>query len=166
MSAIPKVDADIVNEQYLTFRIAGERFGLALSKTREVIEYGKVTTVPLMPDFLCGVINLRGEVVPIIDLAIRLGRKPIEIQRRTCIVIIEVISEEQKITLGLLADAVDEVTEFSSQDIEDAPSFGARIRAEFIFGIAKSDGDFVVLLDAEKTLSVSELSALVEAEFE
>lgn len=154
------------SRQFLTFRIGEEIFGMELEQTREVIEYNGVTAVPLMPGFLSGVINLRGEVVPVIDLAVRLGRKPIEIKRRTCIVITEIHYEGKEFTLGLLADAVSEVTEFSETDIENAPAFGAKIRAEFIQGIARKDDSFVILLDAEKTLSMRELAKLVEAEFD
>ncbi|WP_101758285.1 chemotaxis protein CheW [Oceanicoccus sp. KOV_DT_Chl] len=152
--------------QFLTFRIGGEFFGMELSKTREILEYDGVTAVPLMPRFISGVINLRGEVVPIIDLAVRLGRPAIELHRRTCIVVIELVSDGQQHTLGLLADAVSEVAEIQDSDIEDAPAFGAQIRAEFIQGIAKKDNDFIVLLDADKTLSMRELAKLVEAELD
>ena len=152
--------------QFLTFRLADEDFGMELSKTREILEYDGVTGVPLMPGFLSGVINLRGEVVPIIDLAVRLGRPAIEIKHRTCIVVIELESDGQKQTLGLLADAVSEVTEIPEEDIEKAPAFGAKIRAEFIQGVAKKGSKFIVLLDADKTLSMRELAKLVESEFE
>jgi len=153
------------SRQFLTFRLGEETFGMELEQTREVIEYSGITRVPLMPGFISGVINLRGEVVPVIDLAIRLGRKAIEVKRRTCIVITEVHYEGKEFTLGLLADAVSEVTEINDQDIENAPSFGAKIRAEFIHGIARKEDGFVILLDAEKTLSIHELAKLVEAEF-
>lgn len=156
----------IAELQYLTFRLKDEIFGLQLQQTREVIEYVGVTQVPLMPEFLSGVINLRGEVVPVIDLAVRLGRSPIEIKKRTCIIIIEIHHEGKTITLGLLADSVSEVTEFTEDEIEDAPAFGAKIRADFIQGIAKKDDTFIVLLDAENTLSIRELAKIVEAEFE
>lgn len=159
-----KVEAD--QEQYLTFKLREELFGMRLSQTREVIEYAGVTEVPLMPSFLSGVINLRGEVVPVIDLAIRLGRDPIEIKRRTCVIIVELTHDGQNITLGLLADSVCEVTEIGDEQIETAPTFGANIRAEFIAGIAKLDDKFVVLLDGDSTLSLKELAKLVEAEFE
>ncbi len=153
-------------DQYLTFRIASESFGIELSRTREILEYGGVTSVPLMPAFISGVINLRGEVVPIIDLAVRLGRPAIEVNRRTCVIVIEIESEEQKHTLGLLADAVHEVAEIPANDIEEAPAFGAKIRAEFIQGIAKKNDEFIIILDADKTLSMRELAKLVEAELE
>lgn len=152
--------------QFLTFRIGNESYGLELAKTREIIEYGGITEVPLMPNFLRGVINLRGEVVPVIDLAVRLGRKPIEVQRRTCIIVVEIENDDQHHVLGLLADAVSEVIEMSDDNIEDAPSFGANIRAEFIQGIAKQEDSFVVLLDANNALSIRELAHLVEAELQ
>lgn len=155
-----------LTKQYLTFRIGHENYGLELSQTREIIEYNGITEIPLMPNFLRGVINLRGEVVPVIDLAIRLGRKAIEVQKRTCIIVVELYSNEQNHVLGLLADAVSEVIEMEEDNIEDAPSFGANIRAEFIQGIAKCDDEFVVLLDANNTLSIRELAHLVEAQLQ
>lgn len=155
-----------VSKQFLTFRIGNENYGLELSQTREIIEYSGITEVPLMPNFLRGVINLRGEVVPVIDLAVRLGRSSIEIQRRTCIIVVELTNNDQHHVLGLLADAVSEVIEMDDENIEDAPSFGANIRAEFIQGIAKQGEEFVVLLDANNALSIRELAHLVEAELQ
>lgn len=156
----------INKKQFLTFRIGHEHYGLELSKTREIIEYSGITEVPLMPNFLRGVINLRGEVVPVIDLAIRLGRKTIQVQRRTCIIVVEIQNNEQNHVLGLLADAVSEVIEIEDENIEDAPSFGANIRADFIQGIARQGEDFVVLLDADSALSIRELAHLVEAQLQ
>lgn len=155
-----------VIKQYLTFRIGNENYGLELSQTREIIEYSGITEVPLMPNFLRGVINLRGEVVPVIDLAVRLGRKPIEVQKRTCIIVVELTNSEQNHVLGLLADSVSEVIDMNDDNIEDAPSFGANIRADFIQGIAKRDDEFVVLLDANNALSIRELAHLVEAQLQ
>jgi purine-binding chemotaxis protein CheW len=161
-----KSQAIEVIKQYLTFRIGNENYGLELSQTREIIEYSGITEVPLMPNFLRGVINLRGEVVPVIDLAVRLGRKPIEVQKRTCIIVVELQNNEQNHVLGLLADSVSEVIEMNDENIEDAPSFGANIRADFIQGIAKRDDEFVVLLDANNALSIRELAHLVEAQLQ
>lgn len=162
----PAVEKSGETRQFLTFGIADECFGMELRQTREILEYSEVTQVPLMPKFICGVINLRGEVVPVIDLAIRLGREPILVNKRTCIVVVELFDEEQNYVLGLLADHVNEVVELQIDDIEKAPAFGAKIRAEFILGIAKKEDEFIVLLDAEKTLSPKELALLVEAEFD
>lgn len=153
-------------KQYLTFTIGHEYYGLELSQTREIIEYAGITEVPLMPNFLRGVINLRGEVVPVIDLAVRLGRKSIAVQKRTCIIVVELENNEQNHVLGLLADAVSEVIELDDENIEDAPSFGANIRADFIQGIAKRGDEFIVLLDANSALSIRELAHLVEAQLE
>ena len=148
--------------QFLTFRIGNEYFGLELDQTREILEYTGVTEVPLMPKFLSGVINLRGEMVPVVDLAVRLGRDPIQVQRRTCIIVVEIQSDGSDHVLGLLADGVSEVVEIPAEEIEKAPSFGANIKAEFIHGIAKRDEQFVVLLDANNALSIGELANLVE----
>lgn len=156
----------VSTQQYLTFRIGEEIFGMELSQTREVIEHQGVTSVPLMPSFINGVINLRGEVVPVLDLAVRLGRNPINIKKRTCIIIVEITSDEKEFTLGLLADAVCEVSEIPFNQVEDAPAFGANIRAEFIQGIAKKNDEFIIVLDATKTLSMRELAKLVESEFD
>lgn len=156
----------IAKKQFLTFRLANENYGLELSQTREIIEYSGITEVPLMPNFLRGVINLRGDVVPVIDLSVRLGRKPIQIQRRTCIIVVEIQNNEQNHVLGLLADAVSEVIEIEEDNIEGAPSFGAKIRADFIQGIAKQGDEFVVLLDANSALSIRELAHLVEAQLQ
>jgi purine-binding chemotaxis protein CheW len=161
-----KSQAIEVIKQYLTFRIGNENYGLELSQTREIIEYSGITEVPLMPNFLRGVINLRGDVVPVIDLAVRLGRKSIEVQKRTCIIVVELQNNEQNHVLGLLADSVSEVIEMNDENIEDAPSFGANIRADFIQGIAKRDDEFVVLLDANNALSIRELAHLVEAQLQ
>lgn len=161
-----KSQAPEVIKQYLTFNIGHEHYGLELSQTREIIEYSGITEVPLMPNFLRGVINLRGEVVPVIDLAVRLGRKPIEVQKRTCIIVVELENNDQNHVLGLLADAVSEVIEMDDENIEDAPSFGANIRADFIQGIAKRDDEFIVLLDANSALSIRELAHLVEAQLQ
>lgn len=152
--------------QFLTFRIGEELFGMELGQTREILEYNGVTEVPLMPDFLRGVINLRGEVVPVIDLAVRLGRSPLETQRRTCIIVVELSAEGQDYVLGLLADSVSEVVEIADSEIDDAPSFGSNIRAEFIKGIAKRESQFVILLDANNALSMRDLTQLVESQLQ
>ncbi|MCJ8314752.1 MAG: purine-binding chemotaxis protein CheW [Saccharospirillaceae bacterium] len=158
----PELTSD---NQYLTFDIGDESFGMALRQTREILEYSEITHVPLMPDFICGVINLRGDVVPVIDLSIRLEREPIKINKRTCIVVIELHTFKQQYVLGLLADQVNEVVDIDSSKIDKAPAFGAKIRSDFIQGIArKEDGTFIILLDAEKALSPNELSVLVEKE--
>lgn len=146
--------------QYLTFQLAGEGYAIGILTIKEILEYASLTQVPLMPAFIRGVMNLRGAVVPVIDLAVRFGRPPTTIGRRTCVVIIEIMNEELPQYLGILVDAVHEVLAIRSADIEPPPQFGSRIRVDFISGMAKVDGRFVVLLDVEKVLSVDEMAAL------
>lgn len=146
--------------QHLIFSLGGELFGVATLRVREIIEYGNLTTVPMMPSFMRGVINLRGSVVPVIDLNARFGRGKTEVSRRTCIVILEVQSEEDTFVLGIIVDAVSAVRQIDSSQVEPAPSFGTRIRADFIDGMAKINNNFVILLNLGKVLSVDELSVL------
>jgi purine-binding chemotaxis protein CheW len=135
-------------------------FAVGTLRVREIIEYGNLTSVPMMPAFIRGVINLRGAVVPVIDLNARFGRARTETSRRTCIVILEVQSEEDTHVLGIIVDAVSAVRQIDSASIEPTPSFGTRIRADFIDGMAKVNNQFVILLDLGKVLSVDEISVL------
>ena len=146
--------------QYLTFLIGGEMFAISILSIKEIIEYGSLTTVPMMPDFIRGVINLRGAVVPVVDLSARFGRTASEVTRRSCIVIIEVEADEEKQDVGVVVDSVSEVLEIPAAEIEPAPSFGARIRADFISGMGKVDGKFVIILHAKRVLSVDEMAML------
>ena len=146
--------------QYLTFTLAGEMYAVGILNVKEIIEYGNLTEIPMMPSFIRGVINLRGAVVPVVDLAARFGGKASEVQRRTCIVIIEVRQEDAKHDLGIMVDAVSEVLEIPGTEIEPPPSFGARIRADFIAGMGKVDGKFVIILDIQSVLSVDEMAAV------
>jgi len=146
--------------QYLTFTLGGEMFGVGILNVKEIIEFGSITEIPMMPAFIRGVINLRGAVVPVIDLAARFGGKVTEVGRRTCIVIIEVADEEARHDIGVIVDAVSEVLEIPGSEIEPPPSFGARIRAEFIQGMGKVAGKFVILLDISRVLSVEEIALL------
>jgi len=146
--------------QYLTFLIGGEMFAISILSIKEIIEYGSLTIVPMMPDFIRGVINLRGAVVPVVDLSARFDRTASEVTRRSCIVIIEVEADEEKQDVGVVVDSVSEVLEIPAAEIEPAPSFGARIRADFISGMGKVDGKFVIILNAERVLSVDEMAML------
>lgn len=149
--------------QYLTFQLGGETFAIPILNIKEIIEYGHLTTVPMMPEFIRGVINLRGAVVPVIDLAARFGGESVAATRRTCIVIIEVDAEDGRQDVGVVVDAVNEVLEIPRAEIEPAPSFGARIRADFIQGMGKISGRFVVILDVNHVLSVDEMALLSQA---
>lgn len=148
------------HSQYLTFKLGREMFAIGILRIREIIEYGNVTTVPMMPDFVRGVINLRGSVVPVIDLKGRFGRGQSVIHRRSCIVILEVDSENDLQEIGVVVDEVSEVLEIPDSDIEPPPSFGARIRSEFISGMGKVDGRFVILLNVQRALDAGEIAAL------
>ena len=148
------------DDQYLTFLLGGEMFAIGILNIKEIIEYGALTTVPMMPGFIRGVINLRGRVVPVVDLSARFGRSSTEVNRRTCIVIIEVATEGEKHDVGIVVDAVSEVLEIPASEIEPPPSFGAKIRADFISGMGKVAGKFVILLEVNKVLSIDEMTAL------
>lgn len=149
--------------QYLTFLLGGEMFAIGILGIKEIIEYGSLTTVPMMPSFIRGVINLRGAVVPVVDLSARFGRTASEITRRSCIVIIEAGTDDEKQDVGVVVDSVSEVLEIPASEIEPAPSFGSKIRAEFISGMGKVDGKFVIILDANRVLSVDEMAMLAGA---
>lgn len=148
--------------QYLTFLLGGEMFAIPILNIKEIIEYGQLTTVPMMPEFIRGVINLRGAVVPVVDIAVRFGRKSTAVTRRTCIVIIEIETEsgDERQDIGVVVDTVNEVLEIPRTEIEQAPSFGAKIRADFIQGMGKIGGKFVVILDVNQVLSVDEMAQL------
>lgn len=149
--------------QYLTFTLGGEMFAVGILNVKEIIEYGNLTEIPMMPGFIRGVINLRGAVVPVIDLSARFGGKAGEVQRRTCIVIVEVAQDDARHDIGIMVDAVSEVLEIQAGDIEPPPSFGARIRADFIAGMGKVAGKFVIILEIQKVLSVDEMAMVVNA---
>lgn len=146
--------------QYLAFTSGGETFAIDIRSVREVIQYGGLTEVPLMPCFIRGVINLRGAVVPVIDLGARLGRQCTEVGRRTCVVILEVLSGEDTSVVGIMVDSVNEVLDIASAEIDPAPSFGHDIRSEFISGVGKVNGRFVILLDVQHVLSIQEMATL------
>lgn len=149
--------------QYLTFSLGGEMFAVGILNVKEIIEYGHLTEVPMMPVFIRGVINLRGAVVPVVDLAARFGRPPTGVTRRTCIVILEITDQESSSDIGILVDSVSEVLEIPSTEIEAPPAFGARIRTDFIAGMGKVAGKFVILLNMGNILSVEEINAWSDA---
>ena len=146
--------------QYLTFSLGGEMFAVGILNVKEIIEYGHLTEIPMMPAFIRGVINLRGSVVPVIDLSARFGGKVTEVSRRTCIVIVEVADEDARHDIGIMVDAVSEVLDIPGSEIEPPPTFGAKIRADFIFGMGKVAGKFVIILSISKVLSVEEIAQL------
>ena len=154
------VKVDEAPSQYLTFALGGEMFAVGILNVKEIIEYGHLTEIPMMPAFIRGVINLRGSVVPVIDLAARFGGSPAELGKRTCIVIVEVADADTQHDIGIMVDAVSEVLDIPASEIEPPPSFGAKIRADFIFGMGKVGGKFVIILNIDKVLSVEEIALL------
>jgi purine-binding chemotaxis protein CheW len=149
--------------QYLTVTVTGESFGIAIASIKEIIEYRAPTEVPMLPGYMRGIINVRGRVVPVIDLAVRFGRSRVEATRRTCIVILEVDEQDEQHDIGVVVDAVSAVVEIADADVEPSPSFGAKVRSEFITGMGKLGEKFVIILDIGKVLSVEELAMLGEA---
>ena len=148
------------DQQYLTFTLGKEMFAIGILAIREIIEYGNLTEVPMTPPFICGVLNLRGAVVPVIDLSVRFGREAHETTKRTCVVIIEIESEHGRQDMGVIVDTVSEVLEIPASEIEPPPEFGARIRNDFIQGMGKVNGKFVILLDVNRVLSVDEIAVV------
>ena len=146
--------------QYLTFVLGEESFAIGILQIKEIIEFAGLTSVPLMPAYIRGVINLRGSVVPVLDLSARFGRKLTEATRRTCIVIVELVHGGRREDVGVIVDAVNEVLEIPAADIEPAPTFGTRVRAEFIRGMGKVAGKFVIILDTDHVLSAGDIDTL------
>jgi len=151
---------DEEQNQYLTFLLGEEMFAIGILSIREIIEYGFVTDVPMTPPFIRGVLNLRGAVVPVVDLAQRFGRQTRENTKRTCIVIVEIESPRGSHEMGIVVDAVSEVLEIPYDDIEPPPEFGSRIRTDFIKGMGKIEGKFVIVLDLNRVLSVDEVAVV------
>ncbi len=145
---------------YLAFRLAEEVYAIDILRIREIIEYNAPTSVPMMPSSVRGVINLRGAVVPVIDLAIRFGREPTGVGKRTCIVIVEVEHAGATHVLGLMVDGVNAVMEIGADHIEPAPSFGTHVNTEYIEGMARVDGRFIIILDVSRVLSIEEMAAI------
>jgi len=162
----PPAQAAFVSEgtsQYLTFLLGGEQFAVAIIHVKEIIEYGRVAPVPMMPAWIRGVINLRGAVVPVMDLAARFGRPASALTRRTCIVVVEIVTEGERRDVGVVVDAVSAVQDIAARDIEPPPAMGGLIRSDFIRGMGKVDGRFVIILDATRVLSDEGFATSVNA---
>lgn len=151
-----------LSQQYLTFRIQEEDFALPIRRVREILSYTEPTPLPLTPDFIKGVINLRGNVVPVVDLSIRFSGDPIANERRTCIIIMEVESEFGMQYLGVLVTSVSEVCSWTKEEIEAPPQFGSHLRSDFVEGVGKLKDKFVIILSQEKVLSLAEMAELVK----
>jgi purine-binding chemotaxis protein CheW len=146
--------------KYLTFILAGEEYGISILKIKEIIGIMKVTTVPQTPEFVKGVINLRGKVIPVMDLRLRFGMETIDYTDRTCIIVVEIEATAGTVQIGLVVDSVSEVLNIKCEDIEDAPAFGANLSTDYILGMAKIEGGVKILLDIDRVLSSREISDL------
>lgn len=150
----------IEREQYLTFFLVNEECAISILKVREIIEYDTITTVPKMEPWVRGVINLRGAVVPVVDLATKFGMEQKPVGKTTCIVIVEAQFEDQQTTVGLIVDAVSQVMELSEDDIQPVPDFGTSVNMDYLLGMAQSGRKFALLLDVDKVLTTEELRDL------
>jgi purine-binding chemotaxis protein CheW len=147
-------------KQYLTFQLAEEVFAIDVSHVREILEFTMVTKVPRTPEFMSGVINLRGSVVPVLDMRLKFGLTKIEKTVDTCIVVVEVFFEEENAIIGALVDSVQEVFELEPDQIEPAPRIGTQLKTEFIKGMGKRDDNFIILLDIDKVFASEDLAAI------
>ena len=150
-------------QQYLTFMIGGEEYAVSLLKVKEIIEYDTVTQVPKTPEWIRGVINLRGSVVPVIDLAVKFRQASSVVGKLTCIVITEVQCGDEAAVMGIMADSVRQVIDLRPRDIEESPAFGTRVKVDYLLGMARSGKKFCLLLDTEKVLSTDELLELPDS---
>ena len=150
--------------KYLTFELDKEEYGLEILKVKEIIGIMNITSVPQTPDYVKGVINLRGKVIPVIDLRLKFAMEPLEYSDRTCIIIVDITGTSgKKVMVGIVVDSVSEVLNIKDDEIEDAPNFGTRLSTEYIMGMAKVKGGVKILLDIDKILNTKELNILDEA---
>lgn len=149
--------------KYLTFTLAEEEYGIGILKVKEIIGVISITSVPQTPPHVKGVINLRGKVIPVIDLRLKFGLPVIEYTERTCIIVIEISKDSSHILLGILVDSVSEVVNIKGADIEDTPNFGTKLKTDYILGMAKAGGKIKILLDIDKVMNADDVAAIEQA---
>ncbi len=149
--------------KYLTFSMADEEYGIGILKIKEIIGMMSITTVPQTPEFVKGVINLRGKVIPVIDLRLRFGMEAIDYTERTCIIVVEIGGQTGTVQIGIVVDAVSEVLNINEEDVEDTPTFGSKLDTDYILGMAKMEGGVKILLDIDRVLSAQEITLLDQA---
>ena len=149
--------------KYLTFSMDGEEYGIGILKIKEIIGMMPITPVPRTPEFVKGVINLRGKVIPVIDLRLRFGLDAIDYNDRTCIIVVEIEGLVETMQIGIVVDAVSEVLNIKSDDIESAPTFGTKLNTDYIFGMAKIEGGVKILLEIDRVLNEKEISLIEKA---
>jgi len=146
--------------KYLTFSLDNEEYGVGILKVKEIIGMMTITSVPRTPEFVKGVINLRGKVIPIIDLRLKFNMPAIQYSERTCIIVVEIESDARTISIGIVVDSVSEVLNIKKEEIEAAPAFGTRLETSYILGMAKTEGRVKILLDIDHVLSTGEISSI------
>jgi len=162
MDQVVKTMAD-KEGKYLTFSLANEEYGIGILKIKEIIGMMPVTTVPRTPEFVKGVINLRGKVIPVMDLRLRFKMEPIDYTDRTCIIVVEIESQAGTVQIGAVVDSVSEVLNIGGNEIEETPSFGTKLDTDYILGMAKMEGGVKILLDIDRVLSAEEIADLEKA---
>ena len=155
-----KKSQEAVQQQFLTFFLAEEEYAVNIQRVKEIIEYTTVTKVPKVPQWIRGVINLRGNVVPVVDLAVRFGLEERPVTKTTCIVIVEVEQDSERAVMGVIADAVNQVIDLAPKDIEEPPAFGTRVRLEYLLGMGKLGKKFALILNIDSVLSNADLLAV------
>lgn len=146
--------------KYLTFTLAGEEYGIGILKVREIVGMMNITRIPQTPPYVKGVVNLRGKVIPVVDLRLKFGIEAMDYTDRTCIIVVEIVGTAKDIPMGVVVDAVSEVINIRQSDIEETPNFGTRIDTNYILGMAKTNGGVKILLDIDRVLSAAEVTAL------
>ena len=146
--------------KYLTFTMAEEEYGIGILKIKEIIGMMSITSIPQSPDFVKGVINLRGQIIPVVDLRLRFGMEKADYTERTCIIVVEIIGQSGATSIGLVVDSVSEVMHIKGEDIENTPAFGAKLNTDYILGMAKMEGGVKILLDIDRVLSSEEIAVL------
>jgi len=146
--------------KYLTFTLAGEEYGISILKVKEIIGLLAITMVPQTPDYVKGVINLRGKVIPVVDLRLKFVMPAMAYTERTCIIVVEIRADAASIPIGIVVDAVSEVLNIKAGDIEETPNFGSRLKTDYILGLAKAGGGIKILLDIDRVLQAEELESM------
>jgi len=149
--------------KYLTFSLADEEYGIRILKVKEIIGIMAITSIPQTPGYLKGVINLRGKVIPVIDLRLKFGMEATAYTERTCIIVVEISDRNRKIQMGIIVDSVSEVLNVKQGEIADTPTFGAKMDTDYILGMAKMEGGVKILLDIDRVLSDRDLQDVANA---
>jgi len=149
--------------KYLSFTLADEEYGIGILKIKEIIGMMAITTVPQTPDFVKGVINLRGKVIPVIDLRLKFGMEAMDYTERTCIIVVEIEKDSGTVQIGIVVDSVSEVLSIKGDDVEPPPTFGTKLETDYILGMAKMEGGVKILLDIDRVLNAEEIAAIEKA---